>query len=86
MKKTKLLLGVLSACATIFSIATPVNAAMVLTLDDASTPGVDVTAFDTDNDGVISYFGAAGIFNVNVTTGISKPLITGPTASGLKQY
>jgi len=77
MKKTKLF-GALCACATSLSITTPANAAMVLTIDDPTTAGTDVTALDNDNDGVISFNGALGAFTVNVTTGVSKPAISGP--------
>ena len=51
------------------------NAGFVLTLDDLSTAGVDVTVTDADADGVVNYNGAVGSFNINVTTGISKPAL-----------
>ena len=77
MKKSRLL-GAVCACILPLCIAGPVNAAFVLTIDDLSTGGIDVTVLDGDADGVITYSGAVGVFTVNVTTGISKPTITGP--------
>jgi len=34
-----------------------------------------VLLVDSDNDGVIAFNGALGIFNVNITTGITKPML-----------
>ena len=77
MNKSRLL-GAVCACVLPLCIASPVNAAFVLTIDDLSNGvGVDVTVNDVDTDGVISYSGAIGVFTVNITTGISKPAITG---------
>jgi hypothetical protein len=40
------------------------------------TQGVNiVTLTDTDSDGVIAFNGAVGIFNINFTTGITKPAL-----------
>ena len=77
MNKSRLL-GTVCACVLPLCIASPANAAFVLTIDDLSTGGTDVTVLDGDADGVITYSGAIGAFAVNVTTGISKPTITGP--------
>jgi len=77
MNKSRLL-GAVSACVLPLCIASPVNAAFVLTIDDLATGGTEVTELDGDADGVITYSGAIGVFSVNVTTGVSKPAITGP--------
>ena len=67
---------------------TPTQAAFVLTLDDLSTPGPDVTVTDGGAGdsfaglGTLAYLGSAGSFTVNVTTGISKPEI-GPARLSL---
>jgi len=50
---------------------TPANATLVLRL----TQGVNqVTVVDGDGDGVVGFNGTLGVFNVNVSTGISKPV------------
>jgi hypothetical protein len=52
------------------------QAALTLTLDDLSTGGVDVIVFDNGAGDafaladVITYIGAAGTFNINVSTGL----------------
>jgi hypothetical protein len=81
MKKTRLLVT-LCGCAATLSIAAPANAAMVLMLDDSVNPAVTVLdggAGDINaTAGVITYSGDLGAFIVNVSTGVSKPTITGP--------
>jgi len=73
------LLGAVCACVLPLCIASPVNAAFVLTIDDLSNgSGVDITVLDGDADGVITYNSALGVFSVLVTTGVSKPTINGP--------
>jgi len=73
--KTTLMSLVAGGAALLFGTSLA-NAAFVLTLDDLSTVGVDVTVTDGDADGVISFNGAvSGNFNINVTTGISKPAL-----------
>lgn len=61
------------------------NAAFILTIDDLSTMGVDVSITDggtgdglPGDTGAILYSGSIGVFTVNVTTGISKPLAASP--------
>ncbi len=66
--------GVL-AIAVVLIIASTSHASFKLTLDAASTVGVDVLALDGDLDGVIAYSGVVGNFNINVTTAISKPAL-----------
>lgn len=48
-----------------------------LRLTDAET-GVSVTVVDVGGTGVVSYNGKVGNFTVNVTTGISKPVLNAP--------
>ena len=77
-----LMIGVLA----MFSVP-DADAAFVLTLDDLAIPGVEVVI--TDNGpgdsspavGAINYNGAVGtgVFVLNITTGISKPLIGSPS-------
>lgn len=58
------------------------NAAFVMTLDDlgdsnAATVISDASLLDINNIlGVITYTGSVGAFNINVTTGVSKPILT----------
>lgn len=75
--------GMLLACVGGLAAALPANAAMQLMLDDPTTAGIEVTVGDVDGDGVISYSGAVGGFSVNVTTGVSKPMLNGPQWLGL---
>lgn len=62
-------------------IAAPAQAAFVMTLDDPFDNFAAITIYDgTGSDlngvnGVITYSGSVGAFMVNVTTGISKPVI-----------
>ena len=80
-----------------FTLA-PRSHALVMTLDDLSTVGVDVIIVDdvdggvgtwtpkgfstaadgSAGDGLVTFMGAVGSFIVNVTTGISKPIIGAP--------
>lgn len=39
-----------------------------------------VTVTDVDADGVVTYMGPLGTYNVNVSTGVSRPAIGGPTS------
>lgn len=61
-----------------FLLSGTANAAFVLTIDDLGTGGVDQTITDPDLDGLITFNGSVGVFIVNVTTGISKPLAPSP--------
>lgn len=78
-----LALGLVAALA-----AGAAKAAFILTLDDLSTAGIDVSV--TDNlagdlvgmPGIITYSGSVGAFPVTVTTGISKPVISSPPGIG----
>lgn len=89
----KYLLGV--ATATLLA-ASSANAAFIMSLDDASTVGIDrivqddtlagvltsiglTTTGDLDaTTGVLSYSGGFGSFIINVTTGLSKPVLSAP--------
>jgi len=63
--------AVVLATAVVLGNPTPANAALTLRL----TQGVNqVTVVDNDNDGVVTYNGALGVFNINVSTGLSKPV------------
>ena len=83
--------------AAMLMAASSANAAFIMTLDDASTAGIDAiiqddtlagvltsAGFTTDADGsssmagVVTYNGGFGSFIVNVTTGISKPVLNAP--------
>jgi len=83
MKKSCLLGASLACLASLYGIGTA-NAAFVLTIDDLATLGVDVTLTDGDpgdqssEAGAIVFNGTLGVFAINVTTGISKPLVTSP--------
>ena len=88
--KKKLIIGI---CLSLFFMAVPARAEMILFLDDLSTSGIDVivgddltagsassignttTADDWAGAGTIQFNGTLGAFIVNVTTGISKPVI-----------
>jgi hypothetical protein len=50
---------------------------LALRLTDAET-GVSVTVVDVGGTGMVSYNGKVGNFTVNVTTGISKPVLNAP--------
>ncbi|RLU00674.1 hypothetical protein [Ketobacter sp.] len=64
------------------------NAAFVMSLDDLSDAAGPTIIYDGSGSdfggplGVITYSGAIGSFNVNVTTGVSKPIV-GPTTLDL---
>lgn len=49
-----------------------VHAIPTLTLQQGASI---VSLTDTDSDGVVTYNGSIGIFNVNITTGLTKPLL-----------
>lgn len=57
------------------------EAAFVMTLDDINDNAAPVIVYDGTGsdlngvDGVITFSGAVGVFNVNVTTGVSKPVV-----------
>ena len=88
---------ILGASAAMLMAASSANAAFIMTLDDASTAGIDAiiqddtlagvltsAGFTTDVDGssaqagVVTYNGGFGSFIVNVTTGLSKPVLNAP--------
>ena len=50
-------------------------AVLILTLDDPSTVGVDVTVADGNADGIVVFNGSFGVWTLSVTTGLSKPLV-----------
>jgi hypothetical protein len=60
------------------------DAGFILELDDLTIAGTEISLPDGDNDGVITYTGplpGGSVFTVNVTTGISKPVIGGPSVA-----
>jgi hypothetical protein len=63
------------------------NAAFIMTLDDlndsaAATVVSDTSVFDLNNLlGAITYSGSVGVFTVNISTAVSKPLISSPLLS-----
>jgi hypothetical protein len=62
--------------------AVQANASMWLTLDDGL--GNIITLADVDSDGIITFSGSlpgGSVWTVNITTGISKPVIGGPTTA-----
>lgn len=75
--------GTVVVLAWAFSIGTAstADAALMLILDDPTTPGIDVTVTDQGAGdiyptvGVITFSGAVGAFAVNVSTGVSKPIL-----------
>lgn len=71
VNRTTALGAVMAACMAISHTA---NAAFVMTLEDI-TNGGSVSITDNSNDGLITHNGSVGNFTVNVTTGVSKPLI-----------
>ena len=78
MKKNFRLLMILAFAIGILVVGMSPHADAVfrLELDDTSSPGTEISLTDGDNDGVISYNGAvgSGVWTVNVTTALSKPL------------
>lgn len=79
------LLGASLACLTSLCGIGTANAAFVLTIDDLATTGIDVSITDEgvgdqapSKPGAIVFNGSLGVFTINVTTGISKPLATSP--------
>jgi len=69
-----------TACAGLMFLGTTgiASAAFVLTIDDPTTGGTDVTVTDDNSDGLITYSDTIGGFLVQVATGISKPSTTSP--------
>lgn len=81
MMKRKL---VVVFCLSLFLSATPTRADMWLSLDDGA--GNSALLNDPDGDGIITYFGSLGgttVWTLNVTTGISKPVIGGLNSAEL---
>lgn len=83
MNKSRLL-GASLACLTSLCGIGTANAAFVLTIDNLATTGIDVSITDEgvgdqapSKPGAIVFNGSLGVFTVNVTTGISKPLLDG---------
>lgn len=74
-----MLLGAATVCS--LALGSAANAAFVLTLEDITAPGSATVIYDgagndfSGVDGVIVYSGIVGNFNVNVTTGVSAPVI-----------
>jgi hypothetical protein len=56
------------------------SAALMLTLHQGSDWE---TVYDTDGDGIVSYVGSVGSYNLNLTTGLSSPILGGPSVSQL---
>ena len=75
--------GVVFALAWAFAIGTAstADAAFILRLDDPTTLGIDVTVADqgagdiNPTVGVVMFSGSVGAFAVNVSTGVSKPIV-----------
>jgi hypothetical protein len=76
-RRTPLTLGalVIALGAVCFGITREAQATMMLTLEDLNQAGSKQTLTDTTGTGLLTFNGAIGHFGVNVTTGISKPLI-----------
>lgn len=55
----------------IAGLAPPAEAGFRLRIEQVGGPGAVLT--DTDNDGVITFMGAVGNFNLNITTGLEQP-------------
>jgi hypothetical protein len=80
--------GLTAALLVGLGLSGPATASFVMTLDNPATAGIDVSV--TDNGagdlnpvvGVIVYTGAVGAFPVNVTSGVSKPIISNPPGVG----
>ena len=79
--RQKLILGILGALVSLSLFGSPASATMRLRIEDV-LGGVGAVVTDTDGDGVVTFIGAVGSFAVNVTTGISKPVIGGITDLG----
>ncbi len=70
--------------ALVFFSGAQAQAALVMTLDDTSTPGADVTVTDADNDGLVNFTGSIGSFSSVVMTGISKPILSAPNSAKIQ--
>ena len=70
MMKRKFLL---TFCLSLFLSSAPAMADMWLSLDDGL--GSSALVGDVDGDGIIFYSGVLGAWNLNVTTGVSKPFL-----------
>ncbi|MBL8522787.1 MAG: PEP-CTERM sorting domain-containing protein [Betaproteobacteria bacterium] len=90
MKKNKILASIVASCGLAFA-ASPVNAALILTLDDGkghTKTIVDGGAGDMSGEtGVISWFGSLGTWIFNFTAGLSNsPAINGPATLDLTSF
>jgi hypothetical protein len=78
MKKVKfLLVAVLGLLVFVGAGQSAFAGTLTLKLIDLGT-GANFTVVDLGGTGVVSFSGAVGNFNVNVTTGLSKPTLGGP--------
>jgi len=83
--KNKSYLVLVALCLALgFLLGSPAHAAMVMTLDDPSTPGIDAEVPDGDNDGFVSYIGSFGSFSIVSMTGLSKPIIGAPNSAKIQ--
>jgi len=74
MRFPKLAIGFFACVLSVLALPLDASAGTLrLRLDDGLGNGVVVT--DSDNDGVLQYFGQIGVFNITFTTGISAPVI-----------
>jgi len=62
-------------CLSLFLGSAPAMADMWLSLDDGA--GNSVLLGDANGDGLIAYTGSLGVWNLSVTTGVSKPFLGG---------
>jgi hypothetical protein len=75
------IVGILAGMSLVLVPMRPAHATFVLELDDAATAGTEFSITDNgpgDSDstvGLIHFSGATSNFSVNITTGISKPVI-----------
>jgi hypothetical protein len=77
MNKTRISWSRISAVAllALVVIATTPSAHATAQLILSVGGGPSVTVNDTDGDGVVIFAGALGVFNINVTTGLTKPAL-----------
>jgi hypothetical protein len=80
MNKRKLLGVVGSVCVGSLILAAPAQATLILTLSDGTE---SVTSTDLDADGAVIFIGSVGDWVLNITTGVTDPLIGDDSSSRL---
>lgn len=70
----------LTALAAVLLVAGAAQALLQMRLTEGANT---VTVTDSDGDGVVTYIGAVGAFNVNISSGLSKPLLGGPLSADM---